>query len=79
MRQETVEKGLCPGCGLEVDFRVIPAPREESVRVHMRGPHKAPCGLPCHEGRDVVMQQVYQKEAHHPRHCDCLKEGKGYS
>jgi hypothetical protein len=77
-KEETIEKGICPGCGEEVDFRVSPALRGEVVRIHAHEPHKAPCGRPCYEGRDVAMQQTMSGDAHHPRHCECLKEGRGY-
>ena len=77
-KQEKIEKGICPGCGQEVDFRVVPELRGQVVRMHMREPHKAPCGRPCCEGRDVSMREVLMGTAHHPEKCECLKEGKGY-
>jgi len=79
MADETIEMGECPGCGTEVRFRVIPGLRGEKVRIHMREPHRAPCGRPCYEGRDISMRKVMLGLAHHPRQCECLKEGRGYA
>jgi len=69
----------CPGCGQQVRFRAVPALRGQVAYVHMHEPHKAPCGRPCAEGRDVSMQQALIGDVHHPHNCECLREGRGYA
>lgn len=76
--KEWIEKRECAGCGELVNHRIIRALRGEHVVIHTREPHKAPCGRACYEGRDVSMRQVMEGNAHHPRRCECVKQGRGY-
>lgn len=76
--KERTEQRPCPGCGTMTEFRILKVQRGEEVVLHMHKEHKAPCGRICYESSGMGMRQVITGEAHHPRRCDCVKEGRGY-